>query len=189
MKQFRYSTAGAALLLAAVLGGCDTMNALLDDKPGNAFSSSSQSEAMPPQEQDIAFVETAAKDGATEVALGELAMQQAADPAVKAFGEQMASDHGKANAELMALADSREVALAEMPAPDQETLARMQGLSGPAFDEAYVALMVADHEKAIALFEQQAASGSDPALVDFAEEKLPTLRQHLAHAQALEDGQ
>jgi putative membrane protein len=185
MKQFRYQVAGAALLLAA-LGGCDTMNALLDDKPGNAFA---ETEAMPPQEQDATFVQTAAKDGAKEVALGELAVEKAASPAVKAFAERMVSDHGATNTELRTLADSRDLEVPAMPPEGQDpATTEMETLSGKAFDEAYVELMVAEHEKAVALFEAQASAGSDPALVAFAEEKLPTLRQHLAHAQGLQDG-
>ena len=59
----------------------------------------------------------------------------------------------------------------------------MQQLSGAEFDQAYMDEMVKDHEKDIAAFEQQAQAGQDPELRAFAEEALPTLREHLELAE------
>jgi putative membrane protein len=46
--------------------------------------------------------------------------------------------------------------------------------------------MVEDHEKDIELFEQQAESGQDPDLRAFAEETVPTLREHLELAKEVQ---
>lgn len=175
--------AAGAAILAALLGGCDTMNALLDDKPGNAFSDSPSAETQP---QDLAFVQQAAAAGDKEVALGKLAEERSSNAEVDSFAEQMVSDHGAANSELLAIAGEREI---DVPAPPAEApgAADLATLQGKAFDAAYVDLMVKDHEEAVALFEAQVGQGSDEALVAFAEEKLPTLRAHLEHARTLQN--
>ncbi len=54
---------------------------------------------------------------------------------------------------------------------------------GAAFDATYMRQMVDDHQKDVALFEKQASGGRDADLKAFAGKTLPTLKQHLQHAE------
>lgn len=58
--------------------------------------------------------------------------------------------------------------------------------TGAAFDRGFVDAQVKAHQEAIALFEQQAKSGSDGDLKAFAQKHLPGLRTHLKRAQDLQ---
>ena len=60
------------------------------------------------------------------------------------------------------------------------------GLTGPAFDRAYMAKMVTDHQATIELFEAEARDGKDAAVRKWAAQKLPTIRGHLEKARALQ---
>ncbi len=64
-------------------------------------------------------------------------------------------------------------------------LDKMRKLEGAAFDQAYIADQIKDHEKAIALFEKEARSGKDAELKAFAEKTLPTLKDHLTAVRSL----
>ncbi len=46
--------------------------------------------------------------------------------------------------------------------------------------------MVKDHEKAIKAFQKESAKGKDTDLVAFAKNTLPTLEQHLNHAESID---
>ena len=52
------------------------------------------------------FVNQAAQDGMTEVAVGKAALARSQDPSVRSFAQRMVNDHGKANAELASIATS-----------------------------------------------------------------------------------
>ena len=139
---------------------------------------SALAQAVAEQEQE--FAQKAAEGGLIEVQLGELAQQQAKDEQVIQFGERMVQDHGRANEKLMAIAEQKAIQLPqELSGDAQQKYEEMQQLSGAEFDEAYMDEMVEDHEKDIELFEQQVESGKDPDLRAFAEETLPTLREHM----------
>src|SRR5262245_26359999 len=60
---------------------------------------------------DEAFVKQAAIGGMAEVQAGRLATQKASNDKVKAFGERMVTDHGKANDQLKALAATKKIAV------------------------------------------------------------------------------
>ncbi len=45
--------------------------------------------------------------------------------------------------------------------------------------------MVADHQKAVALFTKESTNGKDPELKAFATKTLPTLKEHLEMAKKL----
>jgi len=133
---------------------------------------------------DQKFVKTAAIDGMTEVALGEMAAEKAAKPEVKEFGTMMVTDHGKANTELMALATAKGMTLpGKLDKEHQAKVDKMAKLEGEAFDKAYVTEMVAAHKKAVSLFENASKSLKDEELKGFAEKTLPVLKTHLEHAQ------
>jgi putative membrane protein len=133
---------------------------------------------------DQTFIQDAAKGGILEVHMGQLALQRASNPAVKAYAERLIADHTKGNEELESLAKKKGVAVP----PDDAKMAMSMSIatkSGADFDREYVKTMVTDHQKTIEMFEKEASSGSDPDVKDWANKTLPTLRSHLADAQAL----
>ena len=139
------------------------------------------------ERSDKSFITNAYEDGLAEVKLGEMAKGKSANADVKAFGEHMATDHGKANAELKALADSKKVAVASdvtMVAKGKAKL--LDAKSGADFDKAYAEGMVNDHKKAVALFEKNANEAKDAEVKAFAAKTLPTLKAHLSMAEELQ---
>jgi putative membrane protein len=128
----------------------------------------------------------AAQGGMAEVELGQLAVQKASSDQVKQFGQRMVDDHSKANDQLKQLAQQEHVKLPTQPsAKDKATKAKLENLSGKEFDEAYMSDMLKDHKKDVAEFERESKNAKDPAVKDFAEQTLPTLREHLKQAQQI----
>jgi len=118
--------------------------------------------------KDKAFMQKAAKGGMMEVAMGKLAEQNGQNEDVKAFGRRMATDHGKANEELMSIAQRKGVKL-----PTKEPSEKWSS------DKAYMNMMVKDHEKDLAEFQQEATAASDPDVKKFAEDTSKVIQEHL----------
>jgi putative membrane protein len=135
---------------------------------------------------DTAFVDKAARGGLAEVELGQLAVQKASSDDVKKFGQRMVDDHTKANDELKQVAAQEHMDLPQqMNAKDKATKARLEKLSGKQFDRAYMNNMVKDHQKDVTEFERESKMAKDPAVKGFAEQTLPTLREHLKEAEQI----
>jgi putative membrane protein len=138
---------------------------------------------------DSAFMAKAGGDGMAEVELGRMAVDRASSADVKAFAQMMVDDHTKANGELTGLAAQKGVTLPSEPPPAAKAAKDHLGsLSGAAFDKAYMTHMVADHEKAVALFSKEASGGKDSDTKEWAAKTLPTLQQHLARAREVAGG-
>jgi putative membrane protein len=132
---------------------------------------------------DKKFLTDAAKAGMMEIQMGRLGQSAGSSEAVKAFAKRMVDDHSKADSELKALAQEKKIDFpldhsASMPTP-------LIGMEGEAFDKAYAKQAVADHEKAVALFQNEAKSGSDPDVKAWANSMLSTLQSHLDAAKGL----
>jgi putative membrane protein len=135
---------------------------------------------------DRQFVKKAAQGGMAEVELGQLATEKAASPEVKQFGQRMVDDHTKANDQLKQVASEEGVTIPDkLDAKDAATKARLEKLSGKAFDRAYMHDMVLDHTKDVSEFRMEAKNASDPAVKNFAKETLPTLESHLKEAKSI----
>lgn len=146
-------------------------------------STLSAQEQMAGAKADSAFIQKAASGGLLEVRLGKMAQQKAQNPAVKQFGRRMVTDHSKANQQLAAAARQVGVQPPTKLAPQhQEEVKQLSGKSGKDFDRAYMDLMVKDHIEDIREFQQEASSGSAPAIKQFASQTLPTLEQHFTLA-------
>ena len=118
--------------------------------------------------------------------LGELAKERAESDEVKQFAQRMIDDHGKANEQLEEIAKTKGVALpTEAGEEHSKVRAELADLKGEEFDQKYMAAMAEDHQKAVDLFQKQAEEGQDPELKSFAEQTLPTIKEHLTQAQSM----
>ena len=127
---------------------------------------------------DRQFMMQAAKHSMQEVHMGQMAAQQGQSDTVKKLGRQIAADHQKANQQLMAIAGKRGVK------PD--TRVSEHGMSKrdtKDFDQAWIAMMMNDHQKHIGLYQRQAQQGADPELKAYAKKTLPVLQKHLKMVQ------
>ncbi len=133
---------------------------------------------------DSEFVQKAASGGMLEVRLGQLAATKASNPAVRQFGERMVQDHTKANKQLMSTLTAERIR-PPMAMLDKhvEMFNHLAKLSGAEFDRAYMKHMVEDHKEDVAMFEKEAKNGKDAKVKAFAEETLPTLKEHLKLAE------
>lgn len=74
-----------------------------------------------------------------ELALAKSAQAKAVNPRVRRYASTIIRDHEKANTALMRLAREEGVKPpAGMTSEDAQTLAKLKGMSGPAFDKAYL---------------------------------------------------
>ena len=135
---------------------------------------------------DQTFVKKAVMGGLAEVQLGKMAVEHAASPDVKQFGQRVVGDHENANRELMALVEQKGIAvptaLDQKHRKEADRLAKLQGV---AFDRAYIQQMVKDHETDVKLFRTEAQQGKDPELKRLAANTLSTLEEHLNMARNL----
>jgi putative membrane protein len=139
---------------------------------------------------DAAFYMEAAQGGMAEVELGKLASEKGASEGVRNFGKQMVTDHGKANAKLKAAAMKNGVQLPAEPNAEQKAVkAKLQAMSGAAFDSAYVDSQVKDHDKTIALLEKEIGGGRDADAKAWASESLPVVKQHAVMIKTMAAGQ
>jgi putative membrane protein len=138
---------------------------------------------------DSSFIKEALSGGMMEVELGKLAIQKAKDKRVKSFGSMMVTDHSKANSELKQLATSVSVQVGDgMSMDHKQHIADMKKKSGDAFDKDYMSMMVDDHQKDIAKF-NDAARSNDNNVKSFATKTLPVLQKHLDSANAIKNSQ
>ncbi len=186
-------TAGLACVLSVPAIGSTQSSAQPPAKPQTTKPETSKPSTQEPSTTasglsaaDQAFVKEAAIGGMAEVELGKLAASKASNPDVKQFGQRMVDDHGKASEELKSWAAQKKVNLpTELDAKHKAEHAKLEKLSGDAFDRAYMASMVADHNKDVAEFQREAKSAKDPDLKAWVSKTLPTLQDHQKSAKEI----
>lgn len=139
-------------------------------------------------EPEARFLQAAAGSGMFETEAAELAKKRAGDGDVKAYAAKMLEQHRAMNAELKALAKSKQVKLPGEPSePDRGTLQQLGNRTGPDFDALYIEKAAVDaHTTANRLFETAARESRDPQVRDFAARALPMLAEHLAMGRKLQ---
>src|SRR2546423_10499627 len=133
---------------------------------------------------DEQFMKEAATGGMAEVELGRLAARKGKSARVRSFGNRMVRDHSKANVQLKALARRKHVTLPTMLTAEQKTeKASLSKLSRAEFDREYMRMMVEDHDKDVAAFQQKSSDAGDMDLKAWVTKTLPTLQEHqrMAH--------
>jgi len=154
---------------------------------GLTLTASAQGEKKKGPFTDEEFVKKVASDGMHEVELGKLAQQKGTSAEVKKFGQHMVDDHSKANQELMQVAQSAGISVPTMMMPKhQKDVEKFRGLQGAEFDREYANHMVKDHQTAVAMFQRASLEAKNAPLKAFATKTLPTLQEHLQHAQRLQ---
>ena len=114
-------------------------------------------------DDDKQFLSMAAQSDTNEIKLSELAETKASSPQVKAFARKMVADHNKLEMQMKPFATKWNVVPPTGPDADhQATYDRLNGLSGPDFDKAYMTAMAQDHHKALDAFTSEAQSTQDP---------------------------
>lgn len=188
MQKKNLSLMIAMLTLAACGGdgGTDGASTPATAAPTATLSESATTTTATAPVDSSQFLMDAYRDGLSEIQLSRLALQKTMNSDVRNFAQRMIDDHTRVNADIMQLAQSKNISLPTDLSAEQKTEAdRLAGLSGEAFDRAYMASNVATHEKDVAAARLQARQGSDADVRMLAVATLPILELHLALAEEI----
>ena len=133
------------------------------------------------------FVTECTSGGMMEVQLGQLAQQKAVNQKVKDFGAMMVRDHTKANDDLKNAVSGKMNVPTTLSDRHQRTINDLNEETGIKFDKDYIKTMIDAHETTINKLEKISKESKDPAVVSFANNTLPTVKEHLASAKAIRD--
>ena len=127
-----------------------------------------------------------ARASLAEVEAGKLARERAAHRGVRDFAKDMVEDHGRLLEQHRALAKKEKVRLPDEPtSAQQQAVRKLREHRSLAFDQAYMAQMVKDHQAALRLAQDTAKNAKDAQLRAAAEKAVPAIRKHLQMAQHL----
>jgi putative membrane protein len=132
------------------------------------------------------FVNQVAAENLMEVRLGQAAQQRATNPSVKQFAQRMVIDHTSMQKQWMAVAKKNDIDFkAEMSARHLQQAEQLRTLTGAAFDQTYMGLMVQNHQENVSTFQAQRNAGHSADVRQLIDVALPTLQEHLSTAQQI----
>lgn len=135
---------------------------------------------------DAEFVQKASAGSLAEIEFGKLAPDRAANENVKTYAKRMVEDHTNWNKKLSVIAAKKNIPMArELEKECREQCDKLRELRGAEFDKTYIQGEVKGHEMAIKCVEGYIKSSQDEELKTFAQEALPTLKEHLKQAKEL----
>jgi putative membrane protein len=147
--------------------------------------------AAAPNDAQIAAIVVAANT--VDVDAGKLAKSKTTNKEVRAFADRMVTDHTGVNKQAVALVQKLHVTPEEndtsktLKQDGASTLARLKGLSGKAFDKAYVDNEVSYHETVIdALDKTLIPNASNSELKGLLVKVRPAFVEHLEHARHIQ---
>jgi putative membrane protein len=134
-------------------------------------------------DSDRDFAKTAYQGNLAEINVAQIAVQRASSNDVKQYAQELVDDHTKANEQLKQIATSKGIDLpSEVDSQAKSEQDRLSQLSGSDFDRQFLDQQKKDHQKTIALFQQEASQGQDPDLKSYASDNLSKLQQHASMA-------
>lgn len=179
-------TAFGAIALCVIFASCGSKSETTDTKEVAEDTNEAKFDDSK-IEKDTEFAVAAADGGMLEVELGKLAQTNGSSAEVKSFAQMMIDDHSKANEELMALAQQKNITLPTSLSEDkQKKYDDLAKKTGKDFDDAYTDFMVKDHKDDIDSFKKEADKGNDADLKAWAAGKVSVLEHHLEMAQNAE---
>lgn len=169
-------------------GGADFLNTALRDAAPTAPAGTSNPNPAPlAASESSQFLAQSYQDGLAEIAFGQRALQASSNVGVRAFAQRMITDHTRLNAQISALAQTKNIALPTTLAADEQAVAnRLNGLTGEAFDQAYMTANTAGHERDVVAAKQQASRGTDADARTLASNALPILELHLGRSEEIQ---
>jgi predicted outer membrane protein/sporulation protein YlmC with PRC-barrel domain len=123
------------------------------------------------------FVTRAANSDMFEIQSSELALTKTQDNPIRNFAQHMIQDHTAASEKLKTAAQGQTVPT-NLDQEHAQMLQQLQQASGNDFSRSYVQMQFDGHQKAVALFESYAQNGDNAQLKEFAQQTVPTLREH-----------
>lgn len=134
------------------------------------------------------FVINAALSDSYEIQAGRMAAQRGASQQVRDFADRMVRDHTMTTQQLTMVLQNNGTPVMTPAALDPRHVAMVNDLAvaqGADFDRRYAIQQVTAHREAVALLQNYAQSGDNPALRQWAMQILPTVQDHLRMAQML----
>ena len=149
--------------------------------------------AAAPAINDAQIAHIAVTADAVDSAAGELAKKKGATKAVKDFGQTMITDHGGVNKQAVALVTKLNVTpedndtSKQLKAGGDANLAKLETLSGAAFDKAYIDNEVAYHQAVLdAIDKTLIPNAKNAELKGLLEKVRPAFVAHLEHAKSIQ---
>jgi putative membrane protein len=127
------------------------------------------------------YVANAAISDLYEIASSRMALEKASSPEVKKFAQQMITDHTATSNQLKAALVEGNMKRTVPTTTDerhQAMLDALKGLSGAAFDKAYLAQQATAHQEALLLHGGYAGEGENDALQKLAAATAPKIQHH-----------
>jgi putative membrane protein len=186
----------ASTLLVAVMavaqtppgGGAGSQQPNMPNQPTSPMANPNMDPTMANQQSmaDQSFVKKALEGGAAEVELGQLAQQKSQSEDVKQFGQKMVQDHTQLGDQMKPIAQQLGVKEPKGPSKkDKELIGKLEALSGPQFDEAYIQAMVKDHKQDLKDFKDAAQTAQNPNVKQAAQQGAGVISQHLQMIQQI----
>jgi putative membrane protein len=172
------------LLITCFTAAVSLVPAFADAQTRSQPAGANQPTSKQATKTDQRFLTEAIQGDVAEVNMGKLAQQKGQGDDVKQYGQMLQQDHGEHLQKAQQMAQQLGVTSPNSPnTKQQETYAKLEKLSGAAFDREFKQAMVKDHAEDIAKYKKEARSKGP--LAEFAQQTVPTLEKHLQHAQAL----